>query len=105
MLDIIAFIFFSKKIRKIASEKEIEAKPWIWKLVFRWLGIEIGLIALAIVGFGVNIEDESLVLVSLFAIALAFLSALFTLKQLKETANNTTIEEIGRKEQNFDHFR
>ncbi len=105
MLDIIAFIFFSKKIRQLASEKEIEANPWIWKLVFRWLAIEIGFIAIAMIGFDVSIEDESLILVSLFAIALAFLSALYTLKQLKEIPSNNKIEEIGRKEQNFDHFR
>lgn len=111
MIEIIAFVYFIYKIRLIASEKGIEAKPWIWKFIFRWLAVEVAVIAIAIYLFDISLTDERFMYAAVIALGLALISAFFTLNQLNEEEDiledeeEQEVEEFNRNNQNFDHFR
>lgn len=105
MIEIVAFIYFIRKIRLISEEKGIEAKTWIWKLVLRWLAIDIGVMVGVMYLFDIGMEDEKLFLAAIPAIVLALVSAFYTLNQLKEQKSNLMEDDFVKQDQNFDHFR
>lgn len=105
MIEIFAFVYFIRKIRTIAEEKGIEAKAWIWKLVIRWLAIDIGVMVGVMYLFDISLEDETFLLASLPAIALALVSAVYTVKQMREEEDQLEEVEFEKQDENFDHFR
>lgn len=83
MLEIFAIAFFTKKIRKIAEEKNINPSKWIWRLVLTWFGVEIVAMILFFFATGANLED-GLLMIAIPALILAAISAFYTVKQLEK---------------------
>ena len=106
MTEIIAFIYFIRKIKHIANEKGIEAKAWIWKFVFRWLLVEYGVMIVIMNLYNIEIvagiEIEKILLIIIPSLGLALASAFYTIRQLKEQEDHIELDDNN---QNFDHFR
>jgi len=102
MLEILAIIFFSKKIRTIAEEKNIPAKKWIIRLIVVWFSIEFAIAVAGVVLFG----EESILIIGLLALGMGVLSGFVTLNELKKQETlDDEIEYLGKREDKFDHFR
>jgi len=82
MIEIFAIVFFSKKIRTIAEQKNINPSKWIWRLILTWFGVEILSVVLYVVITGDDLEN--IVLIFIPAMALAAASAFYTVKQLEK---------------------
>ncbi|WP_324028222.1 hypothetical protein QSV08_09905 [Maribacter sp. BPC-D8] len=83
MLEILALGYFSKKVRSIAEEKNINPSKWIWRLVLTWFGVEIATIVSIFVFTDANIENDIFIVV-LPALVLAVISAFYTVYQLEQ---------------------
>ena len=102
MLEILAIIFFSKKIRTIAEEKNISAKKWIIRLIVVWFSIEFAIVLAGVVLFG----EDSILIIGLLALGMGVLSGFVTLNELKKQETlDDEIEDLGKREDKFDHFR
>lgn len=83
MLEILALGYFSKKVRSIAEEKNINPSKWIWRLVLTWFGVEIATIVSIFVFTDADIENDIFIVV-LPALILAAVSAFYTINQLEK---------------------
>lgn len=103
MLEIIALIFLTKKIKALAIEKGEKPGKWAAIQVASWFGLEIcgALIVIAIAG------EEALIGAVVVGICLA-VSSYFVIKNHLENKNSVPqeLDEFASSnEKNLDHFR
>ena len=102
MLEILAIIYFSKKIREICEEKNIVATKWIIRLIAIWFGIEILIVIIGIFLFGEN----AMLLVGLVALMAGIASGFYNLNAVKDLESKADeIEDLGKNEKDLDYFR
>lgn len=104
-MDIIAIFYFIMKIVKISREKGIEAKSWIWKLLWRWFAIEVGIVMSIMYLFKITFEDPRIIYAAIPALALALVSAIYTVNQLKAVKDEIEEDTLEIEKPNLDHFR
>ncbi len=92
MLEIIALIFITREIKKIAIQKGL--KPLTWKIytVFSWFTFEIIGILIGIMIWGM----DNIIALAFFGFACAFGGFLIIRSVLLNKPDNTSDEEINR---------
>ncbi len=98
MIEIFLLFFLIRKVRRLAEQKGENETQWTFKLLSLWFLVEFSVIYI-----GVNyFSDKGIVLISMFAITIAFLLSQFIVKLLEQKEDK---ENIDTSNSNLEHFR
>jgi len=90
MLEIIALVFLSKKIRKIVNEKGLNARRYVTMLILLWFSLELLFIAFGIKMFG---DPISALPIGMIGAAIGgYLGYKLAVNAEAEVNNNTPLE-------------
>lgn len=102
MIEVVAIILFSKKLKLIAKEKNLESKKWIIQLILTWISVEIGAVIIGMMILG----ESRIIEIAVLALILAIFSGFYTVNKLKNKINSLSEMDILEKNKDkFKHFR